>query len=311
MKFITKILTISTTIFLFTSCFTGVEGTKTITDKDVANVTTNTLQTSNSEVDKLHTSNFSTWQLGKKFHVTDNQIARVLRNADNLLLNDVNLKGEELIYNGYTISNVLGNKGLVIIEFADKSGNKYFYNTNHSHDEILKNVSNFSIPFTVEDDMVNRATELMTGKEFYILSPVWYDADGNSTQGEKFIKVKIKRVMPGNKVYSFNVEFTYNGKQSYIFLSTIDNSNRNRMFSNIFSTTDPHKSYPTITDENWNRIIKGEIATGMTKDECRLSIGTPVSISTVPTYNGLSEMWQYNNGIYLMFVDGILTQFRK
>ena len=49
---------------------------------------------------------------------------------------------------------------------------------------------------------------------------------------------------------------------------------------------------------------------GMTKAECKLSLGNPDEVKKIPTYSGLREQWIYNSGAYLFFVDGLLTEYR-
>ena len=49
----------------------------------------------------------------------------------------------------------------------------------------------------------------------------------------------------------------------------------------------------------------------MTKEECRLSIGSPKRINENPDQGGMREYWYYDGGSYLYFVDGLLSQFRK
>ena len=49
----------------------------------------------------------------------------------------------------------------------------------------------------------------------------------------------------------------------------------------------------------------------MTRDECRLALGTPDSIDRATTVgNTHFERWSYENGVYLLFEDGYLSKFR-
>jgi hypothetical protein len=82
-------------------------------------------------------------------------------------------------------------------------------------------------------------------------------------------------------------------------------------FDKLFSFTDLRKNYSQITDANWERITRGDVAVSMTKDECQLSLGSPRSIERVPTHGGLYERWSYDNGVYLIFENGLLTRYRK
>ena len=64
--------------------------------------------------------------------------------------------------------------------------------------------------------------------------------------------------------------------------------------------------------ERYEDIIKGlGLTLDMTKAECQLSLGTPNTIQERPTNDGLQEYWFYSDGMYLVFFDGLLKQFRK
>ena len=83
-----------------------------------------------------------------------------------------------------------------------------------------------------------------------------------------------------------------------------------RDFDSLFSLTDVRLQYPEITAENWTRIVNGEVVEGMTKQECRLSMGSPKSVNQRPDQTGLKEYWYYDGGRYLFFFDGLLKEFR-
>ena len=84
-----------------------------------------------------------------------------------------------------------------------------------------------------------------------------------------------------------------------------------RRFGAVLSVADPRRRYQHVTDEVWTNIVDGKVAPGMTRDECRLSLGKPASVDRVPGSSYLYERWTYDNGIYLIFEDGVLTQFRR
>ena len=67
----------------------------------------------------------------------------------------------------------------------------------------------------------------------------------------------------------------------------------------------------TLEKINWERITRGLVVEGMTKDECRLAMGSPRRISERPDQGGMREYWYYDGGCYLFFVDGLLSQFRR
>lgn len=65
--------------------------------------------------------------------------------------------------------------------------------------------------------------------------------------------------------------------------------------------------YKEIQDDAWEQITLGKVKTGMTKAECKLSLGNPNEVKKIPTYSGLREQWIYNSGAYLFFVDDLLA----
>ena len=82
-------------------------------------------------------------------------------------------------------------------------------------------------------------------------------------------------------------------------------------FDRPFSYENPRNAHSEISDEVWTAITESRLLKGMTKSECRLSIGLPSEINKIPTYNGVKEQWLYNSGAYLFFSDGILEDFRQ
>ena len=55
--------------------------------------------------------------------------------------------------------------------------------------------------------------------------------------------------------------------------------------------------------ENFDKILKGKVAIGMTKEMCLLSWGKPKKINETITANGKTEQWVYNDN-YLYFENG-------
>ena len=291
-------------------CFTGVESTKAITQKDVeraysgnAGKTTQTIEI------KLDT--FPDWNMGKRFFVTDNNIRYIFSPSPQFNADTLTLEGKEISYDGYTIGISIDGRPVVNLHF--KYGTTGLqYNTNRTMDDITRrHSSRLEVPFLVDLDEVERLKDVLRGKSLYIKTSIWYDSNGEMTWGRKYVKVNITDVLPGDKVFPFRIEFNDAGRTAYVFMSYRDNYLQ-RSFDNLFSDTDLRQLYPAISDENWQRIINGQIATYMTKEECRLSIGPPDNLERVPTYNGVREYWYYSNGTYLIFdEEGLLTTFRR
>ena len=291
-------------------CFTGVESTKAITQKDVERAYSgNAGKTTQAIEIKLDT--FPDWNMGKRFFVTDNNIRYIFSPSPQFNADTITLEGKEISYDGYTIGISIDGRPVVNLHF--KYGTTGLqYNTNRTMDDITRrHSSRLEVPFLVDLDEVERLKDVLRGKSLYIKTSIWYDSNGEMTWGRKYVKVNITDVLPGDKVFPFRIEFNDAGRTAYVFMSYRDNYLQ-RSFDNLFSDTDLRQLYPAISDENWQRIINGQIATYMTKEECRLSIGPPDNLERIPTYNGVREYWYYSNGTYLIFdEEGLLTTFRR
>ena len=131
--------------------------------------------------------------------------------------------------------------------------------------------------------------------------------------GRHFIKVHIDSVLPGNGIMPLRLIFTTadTHQQAMVWMSDNASTMHGRDFDALFVSRNPREDYPTITDDNWERITRGLVVEGMTKDECRLAMGSPRRISERPDQGGMREYWYYDGGCYLFFVDGLLSQFRR
>ncbi|MDE6342439.1 MAG: hypothetical protein K2K93_08985, partial [Muribaculaceae bacterium] len=83
-----------------------------------------------------------------------------------------------------------------------------------------------------------------------------------------------------------------------------------RSFPSVFFLSDPKARYPQISDEHWKYIQTGRVCEGMTKEECKLVLGNPDEINAGHDANETVDFWQYKNGAYLLFTDGLLKRFR-
>lgn len=298
--------------FALYGCFTGVEGTKAITQKDVAKAYDNDNVSSNNDMSiyKIKPAKFSEWEKGKIFYVTDDNI-KLLFSPQGSTDNEASLNGQMLTYRGYTTNQSIDGKEVINIQFEDKNHLQYTLPTNKTLSDIDQSDSGYSIPFLVDMDEVLQLRSMLEGKELYIKTSIWYNSEGKMIHGRKFVKVRITDIKPGNKYFPYMLKFVDNDSTAYLFLTEDNSTGQNRSLADLFSTTDIHNRYPSISDENWQQIIDSNLTIDMTKDECRLSIGAPKNIERVPTYNGLQEYWTYDNGAYLIFQDGRLIKYRK
>ncbi|MGN1246848.1 MAG: hypothetical protein ACI4UN_09455 [Muribaculaceae bacterium] len=298
---------------MLTACFTGVESTKAITKKDVKRALEGTEAAVDDERGKMYVvekASFADWQPGKLFYVTDDNVKLLFAPSASRVAS-TSLQQHYLSYKRYSTDTSIEGKECVVITFADESGNEYVLPTNKTLDELSQPQSPYSIPFLIDMDEVLQLRTMLSGKEVYVKSPLWYDAQGELTTGRKFVKVTINDVLPGNKVFPYKVRFADGDREAYLYMSSAQSSVQNRTYTDLFSDSDVHLRYPEISDENWACIVRGDVALGMTKDECRLSLGSPKTVDRRPTYDGLVEYWTYDNGVYLIFEDGLLRRYRK
>lgn len=309
----TRYILIFVILFFTSSCFTEIENTKKITEKDVEKVlqSQKSLSTQESKYNHIAIDSFPKWENGRKFFVVDNNVRRIFSVSTKYDIDSLNLAGCQLEYIGFEENSVLDNRPKVELNFTD-GVYVYKYSTGKTLSEIRNKKIMLTIPFMVDLAIVDKYKREISNKDFYIRTSIWYDEKGNMIQGKKFVKVKLTNVYPGDKVFPLKVSFVTNeGRVAYVFMSTKQSSVQNRLFDNLFTEEDIRISYPLISNENWEHIVNGNVALEMTKDECRLALGNPNNIQERPTYDGLQEYWFYGDGMYLMFFDGLLKQYRK
>lgn len=295
---------------MMVSCGTGIEVTERVTDKDVMKVINQVDNRPQLSTLDTYTDSVPAWKVGKRFWVADNQARLLFAHSNEYDIDTVSLAGHELTYAGFDTGGIYDNRNTVNLHFTD--GDKlYVYRTGKTLDDFL---SRFSIPLLIDLDMVDFVSRQIKGKDYYIRTGIWYDRQNEQmTDGRHFIKVHIDDVLPGNAVLPLRVHFTAldSGERAMVWMSENTSTMLGRDFDALFVEKNPRMDYPTINDENWERITKAQVALGMTKEECRLSLGTPKRINEIPDQGGLREYWYYDGGAYLFFVDGLLSQFRK
>ena len=292
-----------------TSCFTGIESTPRITDKEVSR--RNVVVTEEDRwLADVTPQPLAQWQPGKQFYVTDSKISLALEPG-----NDAPAQGSVLRYlSSRPVTSLTGGDDTELV-FASSSGGEAVYRINADKSELDTRRS-ISVPFTIEMSMVDSVRSRLVGRDLYVRTSLWYDSVGNAMAGLKYIPVKVIAVEPGNLVYPVKVTFsTSAGKgcpdTASVFMSVGAESHSARNFAALFNFSNPRDRYPMITDANWERIIHGRVAVDMTRDECRLALGSPSHIDRYQGTSAYGERWTYENGVYLIFFDGILSSFRQ
>ena len=299
---------------LLVSCGTGIEVTEHVTDKDVQRVLDKEFGNVPDVTLVAYRDSFPAWKPGKRFWVADHRVTQMLAETSGYDKDTLRLTGHTLIYNSWSKSGIVTDEDYrwLYIDFTDEeTGMRLNYRYGRARDAYR---AGFTLPMLIDMDMVEHVARQLVGKEFYIRTPIWYDRQTEQMKdGRHFIKVRIDSVMPGNAVLPLRVMFTTADTREQAMVWMNDNSSTmlGRDFDALFSVANPRDSYPTITDANWDRITRGQVVEGMTKEECRLALGSPKSINERPDQAGMREYWYYDGGAYLFFVDGLLSQFRK
>lgn len=293
------------------ACGTGIEVTEHVGDKDVKKVLEQTASNQSQVTLDAYVDSVPAWRQGKLFRVADNQARLLFARSHDYDIDTVDLVGKTLIYDGYDTGGIYDNRRTVNLLFKDNTGNTYVYRTGKTIDEFR---SGFSIPMLIDMDMVNHIGRQVIGKDYYIRTPIWYDCQSEQMRdGRHFIKVHIDSVLPGNAIMPLRALFTTadTHEKAMVWMSDNASTMHGRDFDALFAAADPHLSYPTISDANWERITRAQVVEGMTKEECRLALGSPKRINENPDQSGMREYWYYDGGAFLFFVNGLLWQFRR
>ena len=308
-KIVKIFLLVSLALFL-NGCFTGVESTKKITEKDVQRAIQQMENGNRGSSVHLAVDSLTVWHEGKSFWCVDNQARLIFKPSVDYDLDTLALEGNKLIYSGYGTHKQLDNSEVVDIYF-DFDGLHLVYPTGKTLAEV--NRHSFAIPFLIDDDVVKDIANQLVNKTVYVKTPIWYGInDGYQINGRRFVPVVITAIKPGDKVHPLRVEFRAadNGDEAFLWMKVPVSEGVGRDFDSLFSLTDIRKQYPDISPSIWNNIVYGKVAEGMTKEECRLAMGNPANVRQLPDQSGLREYWYYDGGRYLFFVDGLLKEFR-
>lgn len=295
---------------LFSSCFTGIESTPRISAGDVRKRDAATLTPEQQFLSDIAAEPPSSWTAGKRFFVTDDKISIIFApgGADATSLNGLDLRFEHFD----DVPSVTG-KGATNIVFTVNGRNGQLVYPVDIPFARLSERQRLEVPFTVERTIVDAVNEAMRGNTYFISTPKWFDAaTDKALQGRRHIPVTVSRVEAGSYIYPLRVYFIADGETAERWIPMTIGTDRSatRNFASVFNFDDPRKRYPQIKDETWQLIVNSRVTEGMTRDECRLALGSPDNFRTIPITNAIVEQWSYSDGMYLIFEDGILTRYR-
>ncbi|MDE7377147.1 MAG: hypothetical protein K2N16_09900 [Muribaculaceae bacterium] len=293
-------------------CFTGVESTPKITYSDVKRANA-TAQPSAEQafLSEIGPQPPTEWQPGKKFYVADPKASIVFSSTADMSA----LAGQEVAFHAIRpVPSVTGQE-VTEIEFVTPSGESVFYRDNLPYAEVAAR-QQLEVPFTIEMSIVDAVKKQLAGQKYFVVTPHWYTADGSqAVNGLRYVEAEIVDVAPGSAIYPVRVVFhPLDGKpdELYSMYMTVGNARTStRNFFTLFAFNNPRDQFPRMDDETWDLISHSLVKLGMTRDECRLALGTPQTVGQRATTAGMVEYWSYSDGVYLLFEEGYLSYFRK
>lgn len=265
-------------------------------------------------IDSVYRPTLATWMPGKPFLIADNKVSVIysIYGPDGSRNSVDTLAGMVMKYQG--IESVASPTGetFKMIRFALPEGKGYALYPWRNAVKKIDDADGTDLPLVIDLDMVNKLDSLLAGRKVWTRQSLWYDSYGTPIKGTKFTPVAIKAVKPGNAIFPAMVIFSdsLHTASMPMSFSASDSGYETRSFESLFYLSDPKDRYPQILPEIWDLICRGNVAAGMTKDECKLSLGNPKDVDTGHDWNTLIDIWRYTDGSYLMFQDGRLVKFK-
>lgn len=294
---------------VFWGCSTGIENTKTIkmsrAEQRIAQ------DTPEEKVMKdFRASTVDEWEVGKLFLVSDNRASLVFEASD-INAYERKLEGDTLIFKGLSSkSTPVGTQELMLI-FTDGT-REYRYATSKTPEVATKSLTSMDVPMLIDLDLVKKTADALVGKLVWTRTLIWYDDNGNKIRGRQFVPVTIEDVKPGNMVFPLKVYIKDDtGKEALLFMNIRNSGIESRSFQSLFYVSDPKLKYSSILPEIWEFIRDGKVKVGMTKEECKLALGNPSDVNAGHDWNSTIEFWQYPDGKFLRFEDGLLIDYRN
>ena len=292
-----------------TGCFTGIESTPRINADDAGREVTRTTSEEAYLAD-IGNEPFARWTPGKQWVVTDPKLSILLAGDGDVRPVEV---GDTLSYVGCAEVPSMTGGGAVDLRFDATGGSEYRYRVNAPASALAAR-QRVDIPFTVEMSVIDSVAARLDGRTLYTRTPLWYDSIGEGVTGRRFVPVTVTDVTVGNTVCPVRVRFTdaaMPGRDYFIYLAIGEGAAASRTFAAQFYFDNPRSRYPSMSDATWDNIVNSRVAEGMTRDECRLSLGAPSDIKRRYGRDRLGELWSYPDGSYLLFEDGLLWEFRR
>lgn len=302
-------------------CSTGIDSTPKIKSSEVRKNRADGISAEQAFLADINPTPPRDWVSGQtRFLVDEQRISMIFTSAS---ASTDDLEGKILIFDSFADIPSLNGQGATEIAFHTDDGKQYFYQAAITKAQV-DTIADLEIPFTVAIDASQKIDSIMSGKTFYISTQNWYDSNNQKFAALRHIPVMVDSVTPGNARYPAFVYFHIadasraeqvaqmgaNRPGSHVMMTFGQKRTSTRNFETLFTFDNPRKKYSDISDAIWELIIRGKVAKGMTRDECRLALGAPNELNRFQGNVGFIELWSYDDGMYLQFVDGYLSQFR-
>lgn len=150
----------------------------------------------------------------------------------------------------------------------------------------------------------------------YFNKPLWVNYSGIGNRFEKIVftgvdNIVTKEVLSGYtyKVVTLTVKRANGQEQDVTYNLDVIPS----LFTEVnFFFENPFETYPW-SEKTWNAIKNREVLIGMTKEQVKMSLGTPWDVNTSTTSYSSMEFWYYSgffNTTMITFINGEVTQFQ-
>lgn len=288
------------------ACSTGIESTKTIKmgKEDLKRLEKTDEQKFADQIGPLP---LAQWKPGKKFlALTD----RSLYIFDSASAGSESIAGKTLEYLGLETKLSPDLNEQCVLNFSDGKA-VYHFNTGKSNDDALRVIDSSRIPLLADLDIIDAWRRTLVGRTLWTKSNLWYDSAGQRKNGLKFTLVEVLDVQPAVGEFPMKVKIVSDADTAFMYMNYTSDIADSRNFAALFFLSDPKLRYPDISDENWSLIKAGRVGKGMTKEECRLALGNPDELRSGHSTSQTLDIWQYSNGTYLFFSDGLLNSFRQ
>lgn len=292
-------------------CSTGIESTKKIkmSKEDVKLMTKTQEQTFAESIVGIP---LSSWEKGRKFMAMSDRTLYIFDPSGmDPNLSGQSLKGSILTYAGLDSQTNPDLMEECVILFTDGT-RKLRYKTGKPTNIAMREIESSKLPLLSDLSLIEEWNEKIKGKTLWTRSNLWYDDNGNRVPGLRFEKVSVADVLPSTGDFPIKIGITGpKGEKAYMQMNYTSDIHDSRNFADLFFLKDPKEKYPHISKENWILIQRGRLGKGMTKEECKLALGNPDEVKSGHSHSETMDIWQYSDGTYLFFADGLLKEFRQ